>query len=828
MKKYFKYLIYCFLFLCLISFFSDNKVNAKNSSSSVFDVIVGKENILPVHYSLEDDNGVIRERVNFAVTLIGKEENGKSYKWEHTLCYKISGQDEMCEIDITSKDEENGVNIVSNQTYNYTFYDTDMPFYSESLTFEYIKFKNKFICLEENTEETIELGEMYFNESDLDYKFNFDINKTIKAVEVNGKNYINPSIYNNNGSYYSSFNATFVNNSGSTLVKENAPTYKFIIEACGYPRDQYECSKNEYTTVTSNGNEISITPYIGNITYPNILNNLKFENRTIQYEYAIYKTKLECISNCSDSRVSNSITLSEDTYYFKYSLPVVDENNTIINSSNDEVNYVKNSEVTISVSDSLLGIDESSLTYYIVKPYSNYCNYGTTSKYNFVNGVMFTVGNGLNGGYCMYYTANDKLGNTYTSDFYIFYFDNLGPEMTLNNTYDSSKYYNEIILKPTFSDYSNVKEKYYLWSKEIVSEENYLDIKNKGINFNDEINSNELSDGIYYLYILAFDSLNNYKYYDVGVFNIDKTGLDISEVNISFIGDNSSYSNTNKVKVYVSEMGNEELFKCGFLNKENVSISDLTLNCKNNVEISYPNSLEGSYSFYVYLRDRANNYSLIEVKKDLLIDTLAPRITTSILYDDNEYHVSNEIGISVNDLNNYNELKYGWFIASKNNVTSNDLCEVYENNEIIYYPNSYYGEYKLYLKATDNLGNENFYVVNKTFKIDTDIVSVKLIGSDVIKLIKGEKYKELGASAYKGSSLNGGRTSKVDIESNVDINKAGTYYVTYSSGEGNFRVSVTRKVIVKSDSLYIAGACTLFALGSAILVIRLFIKRKID
>ena len=29
-----------------------------------------------------------------------------------------------------------------------------------------------------------------------------DINKTIKAVEVNGKNYINPPIYNNNGSYY--------------------------------------------------------------------------------------------------------------------------------------------------------------------------------------------------------------------------------------------------------------------------------------------------------------------------------------------------------------------------------------------------------------------------------------------------------------------------------------------------------------------------------------------------------------------------------------------------------------------------------------------------
>ena len=827
MKKYFKYLIYSFLFLCLISFFSGSKVNAKSTSSSVFDVIVGKENILPVHYSLEDDGGVIRERVNFAVTLIGKEKNGRSYRWEHTLCYKISGQEEMCEVDITSKNEENSVDIVSNQTYNYTFYDEDMPFYSESLTFEYVKFKNKFICLEENTEETIELDEMYFSGSDLDYKFNFDINKTIKVVEANGKNYINPSIYNN-GSYYSVFNATFVNNSSSDLVKENAPTYKFIIEACGYPRDQYECSKNEYTSVTSNGSEISITPYIGNITYPNVLNNLRFENRAIQYEYAIYKTKLECISNCSDSRVSNSITLSEDTYYFKYSLPVVDENNTIINSSNDSVNYVKNSEITISVNDSLLGIDESSLTYYIVKPYSNYCNSGTVSEYSFENDVMFTIGDGLNGGYCMYYRASDKLGNTYQSNFYIFYFDNSGPEITLNSTYDSSKYYNEIILKPTFSDYTNVKEKYYLWSKEVVSEENYLDIKNNGIRFNDEINSDDLSDGTYYLYILAFDSLNNYKYYDAGAFNIDKTGLDISEVSLSFIGDNSSYSNINKVKVYVSEMDDEESFKCGFLSKENVSVSDLTLNCKNNVEISYPNSLEGSYSFYVYVRDRANNYSLFEVKKDLLIDTLAPRITTSILYDDNEYHVSNEIKINVSDLNNYNELKYGWFIASKNNVTSNDLSEVYENNGIIYYPNSYYGEYKLYLKAIDDIGNENFYVVNKVFKIDTDVVHISLIGSDVIKLIKGEKYRELGASAYKGSESNGGRISKVDIENNVDTNKVGTYYVTYSSGEGDFRVSVTRKVIVKSNNLYIVGACTLFTLGSVILVIRLFIRRKRD
>lgn len=825
MRKYVKYLIYSFLFVCFIALFNINSVKAKSVSNSVFEVEVGKDNILPVHYSLEDDNGAIKERVNFAVVLKGKESTGKSYKWEHTLCYKLNGFEEMCEVDITSKNEENSVDIVSDQTYNYTFYDTDMPFYSDSLMFEYVKFKNKFVCLDGENEETIELDEIYFSSSEIDYKFNFDISRSVVTVAIDGKNYISPSIYNGN-SYYAAFNATFVNNSGSTLVRQNAPTYKFIVEACGYPRDQYECTKNEYSTVTSNDSQISITPYIGNITYPNILNNLRYENRTIQYEYAVYKTRLECLSNCEDRRVTSSITLSEDTYYFKYSLPVIDEENTIINSSNESVNYVKNSEVTISVSDSIVGLDESSLNYYLVKPYSSYCSYGATTKYSYTSGISFTIGDNLNGGYCMYYTASDKLGNTYTSDFYIFYFDNRGPEITLNNTYDSSKYYNEIVLNPTFSDYTNVKEKYYLWSKEIVSEENYLEIKNKGIKFNDEINANELKDGVYYLYILAFDSLDNYKYYDAGVFNIDKTGLTISDINFSLIGDNSSYSNTNKVKVYVSEMDNEESFKCGFLNKENVIVSDLKMDCKNNVEISYPSSLEGRYSFYAYLRDRAYNYSLFEIGKNLLIDTLAPRISSSILYDDNEYHVSNEIRIIVNDLNDYNELKYGWFLTSKNNVTSNDLSEVYENNGIIYYPRSYYGEYKLYLKAIDNLGNENFYVLNKTFKIDTDVVRISLIGNDVIKLIKGEKYKELGASAYKGSALNGGRVSDIDMESNVDTSKKGTYYITYSSGEGDFRVSVTRKVIVKDTTFYIAISCVLFVCGSVTLGVRLFIKRK--
>lgn len=822
MKKYIKYLVFSFLFLCLIG---GIKVSAKSSLSSSFEISVGKENSLPVIYTLEEDNGVIKERVNFSVTLVGKEETARSFRWEHTLCYKLSGKAEVCEIDYTGKDQEDSNDILSNQTYDYTFYDSDMDYYSEDLTFEYVRFNNKLICLEEGCNDEYVLDELYFDSTNIKYDYSFDITQSIKSKTINDKTYIAPSIYSNDG-YYSYFQSTFVNNSTSTLIKENAPSYKFIVEACGYPRDENECTKKEYTNLSSSSGSVSITPYIGSFTYPNILENLIYEDRSIQYEYAVYTTKLECVENCSDRRVVASLTLSENTFYFKYSLPQVNENKTIINSSVDEVIYVKNSDVTISVSDDLVGLDESSLKYEIIKPYSGYCNQGYTYTYSYSSDVKFTIGDGLNGGYCMRYSVSDNIGNTYTSNYYIFYFDNSGPNMSLDNAYDSSKYYNNISLNPTFTDYVEVGEKYYLWSKSVVGEDDYLKIKSDGQVFSNEINSDNLSDGSYYLYILVYDALNNYKYYDLGLFNIDKTPLSVSDLSFSLIGDNSSYSNTNKVKVYVSEMDEEEQFKCGFLNKENVIINDLNLTCLNNKEISYPSFLEGEYSFYVYVRDRANNYNMVEIVSGLLIDTLSPRVNASILYDDDEYHVNNEIKLVVNDINGFNDLKYGWFKSSKSNITSLDLVNSYDSGGVIGYPSDYYGEYKLYYKAIDNLGNETFASVEKIFKIDTDIVSIKLVGEETIKLIKHEKYEELGARAFKGNLLTGGRYSDVVVEGTVDTSKVGKYYITYSSGEGNFKVSVTREIIVYDNTPYIITIVSLFVIGSVLLVFRLFIKRK--
>ena len=468
----------------------------------------------------------------------------------------------------------------------------------------------------------------------------------------------------------------------------------------------------------------------------------------------------------------------------------------------------------------------------MVKPYSSYCSIGSETAYSFANGESFSIGEGLNGGYCMYYVVYDKNGNYYKSDYYIYYFDNSGPVMSYENIYDNSKYYNSVNVNPEFNDnYSELKNVYYLWSKQVINEEDYLIVKNNGKAYGGNVSSSELNeDGTYYLYFLAYDSLGNYKFFDLGVFNIDTTSLGLSDVIVETYDFNENYSNTGKVKVSVSEMEDNEEFKCGFFKYDNVSLNELVNTCYNNQLINLSTGLDGIYDLFVYVHDRANNYSLLNVSHDLKIDTTGPVVSSEILYNDDNYHLVNEITLTISDTSGVNEesLKYGWFLANKSNVIGSDLTNSFISGEKLGYPSSYYGEYKLYIRALDNLGNEMFISLDKVFKIDTDVIRISLIGDEKITLLRGEEYKELGAKAYKGEVISGGRVSEINVEGNVDTSKAGTYYITYSSGEGDLKVSVTRTIVVKNDLNYIIVFVSLFTFGVVITCVRLFIRRKND
>lgn len=823
-----KKILYVFAFVFIAFVFGDVRIEAKVSASDIFEIEVGKEDVLGVYYTLEEDSDKnVKERINFAVTLKGVSNSKNDYRWEHTFCYSINNEEEICEYDLTGSDQENKQYIYSDQTYNFTFYDGDMPYYSEDLVFDYVLFKNKFVCLDCDNDSEVILDDIRFEKDKIDYKYNYDVN--VNYVENNSKKYV--VNYSSNNKVF--VKALFVNNSGSNLVLEEAPKYKLVNEVCVGDNNCHEEIIDEVYSSGDSNNEhpLSITPYLGNLNYYYHGDNLVYDNNTIAYEFAKYKTTLVCLSNCESRRVVETIVLNEDFYYFDYTKPSIDVENTIINSyTSGDVNYSKNSEVKITINDNQSGLNEDSLKYYIITPYYNSCSYGSVKSYSFVNGESFFVGEGLNGGYCMYYQVSDRIGNTYTSDYYIYYFDNKGPVISADNSYDSSKYYNEVNLNLSYTDsLSKVKETYYLWSKEEISEEDYMLVKNNGKVLNQTISSSELNeDGSYYLYIVSFDNASNYSFNDLGIFNIDTVGLELNEVIVETNGLESEYSNLGKIKLIIDQIPEGEEFKCGFFNSDIVNVSDLMVSCYNKQEFSIPTGYEGKYNLFVYVKDRANNYSLFKVLDDLKIDTKSPVIDYSILYDDDKYRIVNEIVVNVSDLNGINEtyLKYGWFEKNKTNVVSSNLVNNFTNGEKIQYPKGVYGEYKLYVLAIDNIGNEKLISLNKIFKIDTDIININLVGEKSITILKGEHYEDLGAIAYKGDILNGGRVSDVIIEGSVDSSKEGVYHITYKSGEGDLFVSVTREVIVKSNSAYIIGGVSFFVIGGLVIFLRLVLRRK--
>lgn len=899
MKKLFNNICISFLFLCLFFFFGIIKVDAKSSSSNVFEIIVGDEDISFRYdivsiikmmdstgeneigilerggtYELEngttqtevdtismkngdsytvsqdkvfDTDGMqvgivsnnkivmsdsteyvfgtssLQEKIIIPVTLKGLETNGKNYRWEHSFCYKVIGGTELCEVDITGKDQEDGREILSNQTYSFSYWDGHMPYYSEALEFEYIRFSNRFVCIEENCNDVINLEDLEFRKenNEIDYSYMFSLN--VDSYESDGEEYVGYDVY-----------GVLINNGNSSSDLGNVPEYKIVNKICV---SETECIVKEYDAIQQEtlwGTvNYPLTPYLGNIRFP--YNSEQYKNG--EYETISYKTTFVCVNNCSNNkRVKNEVVLMDKIFNYYVKSPYVDEKNTEI-TIYDGSSYVKNSQIKITVKEDFSGIKEDSLGYYIAKNNGNSCenvSFFSNNFYTFKNGEFFTVGENLNGWYCFAYVASSNVGTNYISEYYNFYFDNSAPVLYSDNTYKLDQYYNNVYFDIDFRDYSSLGDMYYLWSNHKLEEDdNYDYVKNNGVKTlveNNFISISSLddvkSDGSYYIYILVYDSLGNYELYSVGPINIDITALKVEDISVS--SNMSEYNNSPSIMFSINEENNENQFKCGFFNQDNVDSSMLNINCKSNEAISVPYSLEGEYSLWVYVYDRASNYSLLKLSSNLHIDTKSPVVEYSILKDNDEYHITNEVTINVFDLNEINEgtLKYGWFLKSKSNVKEGDLTTSFVNGQAIAYPSGKYGEYKLYISASDEFGNVTFLSLNKVFKVDTDFIRISLVGDKKVTILKGQNYEDEGALAFKGEASSGGRASPITTKGFVDVNKKGTYYITYSSGEGDFLVSVTRTVVVKDNTPYIALSLGVFIVGGMVISFRLFVRKK--
>ena len=165
-------------------------------------------------------------------------------------------------------------------------------------------------------------------------------------------------------------------------------------------------------------------------------------------------------------------------------------------------------------------------------------------------------------------------------------------------------------------------------------------------------------------------------------------------------------------------------------------------------------------------------YLFITISKEkevFVIDDISPSISLvgdeEVLVCPNKEYI--EEGYSASD-------EYDGDITDKVNI-------IKEDNEIIY-------------RVKDSSLNEDI-VRRKIIYEDKEKPSINLLGSEEVVIYKGNSYKEMGYSA--SDNCDGDITDKVEVSSNVDSNKVGTYEIEYKVVDSsNNEVSVIRKVRV--------------------------------
>lgn len=113
------------------------------------------------------------------------------------------------------------------------------------------------------------------------------------------------------------------------------------------------------------------------------------------------------------------------------------------------------------------------------------------------------------------------------------------------------------------------------------------------------------------------------------------------------------------------------------------------------------------------------------------------------------------------------------------------------------------GEYMLTYTATDAAGNtttETRKVIVEKPAGDEIAPKLSLIGSAMEKISVGENFVDAGATSMDNE---GGKT-EVKVTGNVDVNKPGTYTLTYTSTDAAGNISTVKRQIIVEAPLAIA------------------------
>lgn len=428
------------------------------------------------------------------------------------------------------------------------------------------------------------------------------------------------------------------------------------------------------------------------------------------------------------------------------------EKPTVVFSNNGNSQYSKEASTKVTVSDKS-GLDEASLKY--IWNQSTDIPDETSFNTGFTNEDTINSPSDANGEYYLWILAKDTSDNVTITRTSVFYLDNIKPIITLNGSNPVTINLDEVYVDEGATVTDNIDEDISIVMTGTV---------------------NPSIAGTYTMTYSATDKAGNEESVTRNINVIDNVN---PTVEFGTNG-NTTYAKNRSTTVTISDNGMIDTDNLKYLWNTSTDIPSeelFTQDFTNESTISTPNDLTGGYYLWILAKDTSGNTTIAR-SNVFNLDNIAPVIT-----------LNGSSSITINQGSTYTDLG----ATANDNINGNIPVTITGTVNP-----SIRGTYTITYNATDGAGNSAIPVVRTINVVDVSAPVITILGSNPDFINLGRTYTDAGATAV--DDVDGNVTNKITTTSNINVNIAGTYTVTYTVKDAaDNTATATRTVYVIDD-----------------------------